>query len=71
MMNCNCSKLHICINQFVNICLTEKMDSSSVKRFTASLDNILESLEDVDLAAEGKHQVLHGLQSSWLAEVSN
>uniref|UniRef100_A0A671YEN7 Nipped-B protein n=1 Tax=Sparus aurata TaxID=8175 RepID=A0A671YEN7_SPAAU len=60
--------LHICINQFVNICLTEKMDSSSVKRFTASLDNILESLEDVDLAAEdddeipeelllGKHQL--------------
>ena len=69
MMNCNCFKLHICINLF-NICLTEKMDSSSVKRFTASLDNILESLEDVDIAAEGKHQVLCGFQSSWLAEVS-
>lgn len=70
MMKCNYSKLYICINQIVNMCLTEKMDSSSVKRFTASLDSILESLEDVDLAAEGR-QVLHGLQSSWLAEMSN
>uniref|UniRef100_A0A671YBR7 Nipped-B protein n=1 Tax=Sparus aurata TaxID=8175 RepID=A0A671YBR7_SPAAU len=51
-----------------SLTLEEKMDSSSVKRFTASLDNILESLEDVDLAAEdddeipeelllGKHQL--------------
>lgn len=30
------------------------MDSSTFKRFTASLDNILESLEDVDCTAMGK-----------------
>ncbi|XP_037339727.2 nipped-B-like protein isoform X1 [Pungitius pungitius] len=48
--------------------LEEKLDSSTFKRFTASMDNIIESLEDVDLAAAdddeipeelllGKHQL--------------
>uniref|UniRef100_A0A8D3C1Q0 Nipped-B protein n=1 Tax=Scophthalmus maximus TaxID=52904 RepID=A0A8D3C1Q0_SCOMX len=47
---------------------TEKMDSSTFKRFAASMDNILESLDDVDLTAAdddeipeelllGKHQL--------------
>lgn len=40
-------------NQDVYICLAERIDSSSFKRFTATLDNILESLEDVDLTAAG------------------
>lgn len=35
------------------------MDSSTFKRFTATLDNILENQEDVDLTAAGKPQVLH------------
>lgn len=38
----------------------ELMDSSTFKRFLASIDNILENLEDVDFTAMGKYQ-------SWLA----
>lgn len=34
--------------------LAEMMDSSTFKRFIASLDNILESLEDVDFTAQGE-----------------
>lgn len=40
------------------------MDSSTFKRFTATLDNILENQEDVDLTAAGKHQVLHKFLTS-------
>lgn len=32
------------------------MDSSTFKRFTATFDNIVESLEDVDLTAAGECQ---------------
>lgn len=45
------------INLFTFL-LTEKMDSSSYKRFLANVDSILESLEDVDLAATGEHLLL-------------
>jgi hypothetical protein len=31
------------------------MDSSTFKRFSASVDNILESLEDIDFNAMGMH----------------
>lgn len=41
------------------------MDSSTFKRFMASVDNILENLEDVDLTAAGKGPALHSFQSSW------
>lgn len=34
----------------------ELMDSSTFKRFLASIDNILENLEDVDFTAMGKYQ---------------
>lgn len=34
----------------------EMMDSSTFKRFASSVDNILESLEDVDLAATGGYE---------------
>lgn len=34
------------------------MDSSTFKRFMATVDNILESQEDVDLTAAGKHPAL-------------
>lgn len=43
--------------------LTEKMDSSTFKRFAASVDNILENLEDIDLTATGEHKMLHTLQT--------
>lgn len=36
---------------------TEMMDSSTFKRFSASVESILENLEDADLAATGKYQV--------------
>lgn len=38
----------------------ELMDSSTFKRFLASIDNILENLEDVDFTTMGK--VLLGLK---------
>lgn len=60
----NFTYLHNFINQFVYICLTEIMDSSTYKRFMARLDNILENLEDVDLTAAGKLQTLLSFQSS-------
>lgn len=44
---------------FLNFNSTEILDSSTFKRFTASIDNILESLEDVDLTAAGEHETLH------------
>lgn len=34
----------------------ELMDSSTFKRFLASIDNILENLEDVDFTTMGKYQ---------------
>lgn len=34
--------------------LTEMLDSSTFKRFSASVDSILESLEEMDLSATGK-----------------
>ena len=33
------------------------MDSSTFKRFTASVDNIIESLEDADFSGAGKHEM--------------
>lgn len=51
---------------------TEKMDSSAFKRFANSVDNILESLEDVDLTAEGKTEVLHSFPANrYLLECGN
>lgn len=35
----------------------ELMDSSTFKRFLASIDNILENLDDVDFTAMGKYQI--------------
>ncbi|XP_034752577.1 nipped-B-like protein isoform X2 [Etheostoma cragini] len=35
----------------------EKMDSSTFKRFTASMDSIIESLEDVDLTATNEEEI--------------
>lgn len=35
------------------------VDSSTFKRFTANMGSILDTLEDVDLAAAGKQRVLH------------
>lgn len=37
------------------------MDSSTFKRFSASVDNILESLEDIDFNAMGMHYSLSTL----------
>lgn len=34
--------------------LVEMMDSSTFKRFTASIENILDNLEDMDFTAFGK-----------------
>ena len=34
----------------------ELMDSSTFKRFLASIDNILDNLEDVDFTTMGKYQ---------------
>lgn len=34
--------------------LAEMMDSSTFKRFTASIENILDNLEDMDFTAFGK-----------------
>lgn len=50
------SELHVLINQFIYICLTEMIDSSTFKRLSSAFDNILENLEDVDLAATGQVQ---------------
>lgn len=48
------SELHVLINEFVYICFTEMIDSSTFKRLSSAFDNILENLEDVDLAATGQ-----------------
>ncbi|XP_037548031.1 nipped-B-like protein B [Nematolebias whitei] len=37
--------------------LEEKLDSSTFKRFTSSVDNILESLEDIDLTATDDDEI--------------
>uniref|UniRef100_A0A8D0D3Y8 Nipped-B protein n=1 Tax=Sander lucioperca TaxID=283035 RepID=A0A8D0D3Y8_SANLU len=37
--------------------LAKKMDSSTFKRFTASMDSIIESLEDVDLTATDEDEI--------------
>lgn len=55
--------------------LVEMMDSSTFKRFTASMDNILESLEDVDLNGTGQHEVWlffpSLLKTYWIVELRN
>lgn len=43
-------------------CSIEMMDSSTFKRFTASIDNILENLEDVDFTATGADFSLFNFQ---------
>ncbi|XP_024859838.1 nipped-B-like protein B isoform X2 [Kryptolebias marmoratus] len=42
---------------FDSMTLEEKLDSSTFKRFTSSVDNILESLEDVDLTATDDDEI--------------
>lgn len=43
------------LHKYTYLCLVaEMLDSSTFKRFSAALDNILENLEDVDLSAAGK-----------------
>lgn len=37
------------------------MDSSTFKRFTASIENILDNLEDMDFTAFGKINLKHNL----------
>lgn len=55
--------------------LVEMMDSSTFKRFTASMDNILESLEDVDLNETGQQEVYQLFPSllnmCWIVELRN
>lgn len=41
---------------------SEMMDSSTFKRFTASVENILDNLEDMDFTAFGKNG-LYGFPS--------
>ena len=47
------------------------MDSSTFKRFTANVYNILESLEDVDLTAMGEDQALHSFKFLKFLEMVN
>lgn len=50
------SELHVLNNEFVYICLTEMIDSSTFKRLSSAFDNIIENLEDVDRASTGQVQ---------------
>lgn len=48
----------------------ELMDSSTFKRFLASIDNILDSLEDVDFTAMGTYQCWPALNKLLLTKSS-